>query len=46
MRQYNIAIYCSTIAESEEEALEIALQQIKDGSAYVEIEDELLEDDE
>ena len=45
MRQYNIVFYCTTIADTEEEALEIALQQIKDGSAYVEIEDELLEDD-
>ena len=40
MRQYNIVITCTTLADSEEEALEIALQQIKDGSAYVEIEDE------
>ena len=45
MRQYNIVFYCTTIADTVEEALEIALQQIKDGSAYVEIEDELLEDD-
>lgn len=42
MRQYNIVITCTTIADTEEEALEIALQQIKDGSAYVEIEDELI----
>jgi hypothetical protein len=45
MRQYNIVFYCTTLAESEEEALEIACQQVRDGSAYVEIEDELLEDD-
>jgi anthranilate phosphoribosyltransferase len=45
MMQYNVAFYCSTIAETEEEALAIARQQVKDGSAYVEVDEELLEDD-
>jgi hypothetical protein len=40
LRQYNINFYCSTLAESEEEAVLIAMQQIKqDQAAYVEVEE-------
>jgi hypothetical protein len=40
LRQYNVVFYCATLAESEEEAVLIAMEQVKtDQAAYVEVEE-------
>ena len=40
LRHYNITFYCSTLAESAQEAVLIAIQQIRqDQAAYVEVEE-------
>jgi len=39
LRQYNIVFTCSTLAESASEAVWIAADQVRDGSAHVEVEE-------
>ena len=43
LRQYNIVFTCSTLAESASEAVWIAADQVRDGSAHVEVEVEELD---
>ena len=39
LRQYNIVFTCSTLAESASETVWIAADQVRDGSAHVEVEE-------
>lgn len=44
MKRYHIAFTTSTIAADLDEAIQIAVDQVRDGSAYMEIEEEEIDD--
>ena len=46
MKRYHITFTTSTFADDPGEAIQIAVDQVRDGSAYMEIEEEEIDDHE